>query len=328
MQAKHQMPSFKNSSRNPEKMKKTRNAKSPTFFPGNQTESHSLSSSARIFPSSETRRAHHRDPSVLQPMWSMDSLVEALPESPSPICSHDSESFANETSSTISETYYSGIATEFSTPRKQIFGPASGENNCSNCFLEIDEWLEHASKFCPSNYYTRDYGNLRQNRSQEENLSMSSICKAFLTVPDDQLHKITLPSVREEIPVNGESRPASINSPANERRNLISRRKPYKAFLNEIQREMKDAQRDALRKAKQKTKIERMRRKEAAIADWELQQTNNAIEEMMKCQNKLECKRMEASAKAHKKIWSVKREAQKRKANLKQSIEISSATSI
>lgn len=72
------------------------------FSDTDQCEWHSLSSSPRI-TRLEPRNAHHPDPSVVQPHWSMSAIMAALPESPEP------------------ETYYSEIASEFSIPRNQVF---------------------------------------------------------------------------------------------------------------------------------------------------------------------------------------------------------------
>ena len=52
---------------------------------------------------------------VLQPAWSMSSLLTALPQSPSPICS-----YASATRTCHSRSHYSDYATEFSSPRNQV----------------------------------------------------------------------------------------------------------------------------------------------------------------------------------------------------------------
>ena len=109
--------------------------------------------------------------------------------------------------------------------------------------------------------------NLNRNGSPEDNLSMSSICKTFLVAPDRELYSITLPSVREESPVyEGQSRLACINSlygaskagsNRDERRRLLCRPKPYDAFLDELERQKQEAEREAWRKAKHVKLMER-----------------------------------------------------------------------
>jgi len=92
--------------------------------------------------------------------WSMSSLMTALEESPSTICSHSRYSYT---------TNYSHHATEFSTPRDQVriaclehtmplSSPLSAcnvdnNNNSSTCLSDIDEWLEHSNKFCKSSIH-------------------------------------------------------------------------------------------------------------------------------------------------------------------------------
>ncbi|KAJ1388197.1 hypothetical protein SESBI_39301 [Sesbania bispinosa] len=247
----------------------------------NQSDSSSCLELARTLKNSQKIRAPH----VVHPAWSMSSLMTALPESPSPICSHASTTYTQ----SQTRTYYSDNATEFSTPRNQNSG--IDNNNCSSCFSDIDEWLEHANKFCSSNnYHLTETVDSRQNGRTEEDTRILAICNTFLTVPEDELCNITLPSVREGSPVfHGQTTLISSNygafkSGSNERRRLMCRPKPYDEFLNEVRRKKLEAERNARTKAKHVELMRRMRRKEEAINDWELWQTRKAMDEMDKTQ--------------------------------------------
>ncbi|XP_054779790.1 uncharacterized protein LOC129287605 [Prosopis cineraria] len=281
----------------------------------NLSESHlPFSSSSRPFP----RR-------ILHPGGYAGQHVHLLPESPSPICSHPLK-----ISSSDSDTFYSDIASHFPSPRNQSFGTSCNEdNNCSSCYCEIEEWLEHANKFCrPFNFNARyhlssDTGDsLDQNgRSPEVKLSISSICKKFL---DHELYSNTQPSANESTVYGSQSCLACINSvygtSKSERdqgqRKLLSRPKPYKAYLNEIEMQKLETERDSWKRARHLELLERMRRKEAAIDDWELQKTRIAVEKMKKLQqnlqNKLETKQLEVASKTQKKLCLLKQKAEKK----------------
>ncbi|XP_028797355.1 uncharacterized protein LOC114752818 [Neltuma alba] len=276
-------------------------------------------SSSRPF----TRRILHQDGYAGQ-------LVPLLPESPSPICIHPFQ-----LSSSDSDTFYSDIASQFPSPRNQNLGKSCIESNhCSSCYCEIEEWLEHANRFCkPTNFMTRyhsseDSGDsLDQNeRSPEVKLSISSMCKKFL---DHELYSNTLPSVKESTAYESHSRLACINSIHGHRkserdqgqRKLLGRPKPYNTYLNEIEMQKLEAERDSRKRARHLELLERMRRKEAAIDDWELEQTRIAVEKMKKLQqkfqNKLETKHLEVAAKTQKKLCLLKQKAEKQKRNLR-----------
>nr|XP_027192502.1 uncharacterized protein LOC101499119 [Cicer arietinum] len=209
--------------------------------------------------------------------WSMTSLITALPESPN---------------STHSSTY-SDNATEFSTPRNQRLGIAYIDNNCLS---DIDEWLEHANKFCKS--FNEHLTETRRNGSPERDLRMSAVCNNFLTTSENELYNIILPSVREESPnrhtqthltscinrYGGGRRPFKSATTSKQRTRLISKPKPYDEFLNEIRRKKLEADKVARNKAKHLQLMHRLRRKEEAINDWELQQTRKAMDHMDKIQ--------------------------------------------
>ncbi|KAF7844914.1 carboxy-terminal region remorin [Senna tora] len=246
-----------------------------------------------------------------------------LPESPSPICSHGG-----------SEVFYSEIASEFpSSSINQSFGTCCNieienedeDNNCSSSsFCDIDEWLENANKFCKpcKNFQTKYYYNRSCDDEEEEEddkLSMSSMCKTFL---EHGVYSMTLPSsVKEDsnfTVYEGQSRLASKSkSGCTERRLVMSRPKPYNAFLNEVEMQKLEAERDSWKRAKHVQLMDRMRIKEAAIDDWELEQTRIAMEKMKKLKNKLEIKQLKLSAMTQKTISLLKQKAEKKKKNLR-----------
>ncbi|CAJ2665131.1 unnamed protein product [Trifolium pratense] len=225
-----------------------------------------------------TKRGKNLHPAT----WSMSSVLTTLPESPlPPPPSH-------------ATAYIVDNATDFSTPRNQRLSIAYNENNnCSNCFSEIDEWLEHANKFCKSfNHHTDDrFTETRGNGSpdHEQDTRMSAVSKNYLAAQEHQLYNIILPSVREQSPV-----PQNITSCINrygggegsgyQQTKLIGRPKPYDEFLNETRKKKLEADKDARNKAKHLQLTQRLRKKEEAINDWELQQTMKAMDHMDKIQ--------------------------------------------
>ncbi|KAG5043163.1 hypothetical protein JHK87_007078 [Glycine soja] len=273
--------------------------------------------------------------------WSMSSLVTALQESPSTICSH---------------SHYSHHATEFSTPRDQSFGIATSKvddynnnNNLSTCLSDIDEWLEHANKFCKSSIHLTESVHSGQNGSQEEEDSrLSAICNTYLAAQEHELHNITLPCVREESPFfQGQTRHACTYKPPK-----CEGYEHIKMMDDIVRRKQEEDERDARKKAKHVELMLKLRRKENAINDWELQQTRKAMDKMDKIQafrgtkhkpplilqdqtgyftldcvhqpsnavkNELERKQFRASARTQKKICLVRQKAEKQKLNLRRS---------
>ncbi|CAL0305940.1 unnamed protein product [Lupinus luteus] len=228
--------------------------------------------------------------------WSMSSLRTALPYF----------------STSHSHSHSSQYPNQFSTPTNHF---ESFDNNCSNCFSAIDQWLEHASNnFChPSNFGTK------HPSGAEEDLRMSAVLNTFRMVDEDEVHNhnITLPSVREESPVfEGHTRLGCIYEGSrygtNERKILIRRAKVDDELLDE-------AKRDARRKRKHVQLMQRMKRKEAAINDWQLHQTTKAMDELDKLHNKVERKLLLASARTQKKICQVREKAEKQKMKLRKS---------
>ncbi|GAU24431.1 hypothetical protein TSUD_391410 [Trifolium subterraneum] len=241
------------------------------------------SSSCYLARTLKTNRGKNLHPAT----WSMSSVLTTLPESPPPpICSHPlplPPSHAN--------TYIDN-ATDFSTPRNQRLSMAYNENdNNSNCFFEIDEWLEHANKFCKSfNHHTDDhFTETRGNGSpdHEQDMRISAVCKNYLKAQEHQLYNIILPSVREESPVL-QNITSCINryegGSSSQHTKLISRPKPYDEFLNETRKKKLAADKDARNKAKHLQLMQRLRRKEEAINDWEMHETMKAMDDMDKIQ--------------------------------------------
>ncbi|KAK7277079.1 hypothetical protein RIF29_18229 [Crotalaria pallida] len=233
--------------------------------------------------------------------WSMSSLTTALPDFHSQTCHHSHS--------------HSECSNEFSTQRDQFetqsfAGMARFDNNCSNCFSEIDEWLEHANNFCnPSNLEINNLTECVYSRRNgcDEDSRISAVCHGLM-VPEQELYNITLPSVREESSAfQGHTHRLSCIYGAsryggNEGRGLIRRSQFHDEFLDQLRMKKQEAKREARRRAKHDELMERMRRKEDAINDWELQQTRKAMDEMDKLQNELERKQLMASTRAQKKI--------------------------
>ncbi|TKY68979.1 hypothetical protein E2542_SST05242 [Spatholobus suberectus] len=271
------------------------------IFGSNQSDSSSCL--ARSFRNCDKKGTH-----VVHPAWSMSSLMTALPESPSNICSHASTTFAPNTC----HSHYSHHATEFSTPRDQSFGIAcnidNDNNNFSTCLSDIDEWLEHANKFCKSSNHLTESVHSGQNGSPEEDSRLSAICNTYLTAPQHELHNITLPCVREESPVfQGQTRLAcKYRTPkcgGYERTRLIG---PYDEFLDDVRRRKQEAERDARKKAKH---VELMLSKQEKLwTRW-----------IKFRHNELERKQFRASARTQEKICLVREKAEKQKVNLRRS---------
>ncbi|CAK8559939.1 unnamed protein product [Lathyrus sativus] len=256
-------------------------------FLSNQMDS-SSSSSCYLARTLKTKRGKnlHYQPAT----WSMSSMITALPQHPSsPPPSHEDN------------------ATHFSTPRNQRLGMTYIENNC---FSDIDEWLEHANKFCK----TFDHHNEDKHAEQECDLRISAVCNNYLIAQEHELYNIMLPCVREETPL-----PANITSCINRHGGGGSRYQPYDELLNQERRRKHEGYKDVRNKAKHLQLMQRLRRKEEGINNWELQQTRKAMDHMDKIQNELERKQVMASAKTQKKIRSVREKAEKQKLKLRQS---------
>ncbi|KAF5204451.1 Remorin family protein [Thalictrum thalictroides] len=98
---------------------------------------------------------------------------------------------------------------------------------------------------------------------------------------------------------------------------LITRPKPYHAFLHEIKKREVAEKANAWKEAKHLKLLNKLKRKEAAIDVWELQQTKKATLRMKKIECKLERKRAKAMQNMQKAISSTHRKAEEKKAKEK-----------
>ncbi|QCE04661.1 hypothetical protein DEO72_LG8g2698 [Vigna unguiculata] len=239
--------------------------------------------------------------------WSMSSLMTALPESPSTICSNASTTFHTNTHH----------ATEFSTPRHHSHGMAcnidNGDNNnskLSTCLSDIDEWLEHANKFCRSSNHPTESIDSGQNGSQEEEeySRLPALCNSYPVAQEHgELHNITLPCVREESPVfKGQTCLTCTHRTAKcggyERTRLMG---PYDEFFDDVRRRKQEAERDA-RKAKH---VELMLNKQEKLWTRWIKFRHSDLER----------KQFKASVRTQKKICTVREKAEKQKLNLRRS---------
>ncbi|MED6130920.1 hypothetical protein PIB30_005209 [Stylosanthes scabra] len=249
------------------------------------------------------------------------------PQTPSPFCRYASTVTTPNTAPLIGTRHtalssHSLHATDFSSPRKQLALECESERSykecydISNCFSDIDEWLEHANKFCKSN----DELHALAKEDEEELMRISVICKDFLSATQNELHNVTLPSIREESPVMEGRTRARLSSciypppttQSDEHAKLLTRRESTLTNKHQLERRARN-------KAKHAQLMHTLRRKEEAINNWESQQTRKAMDHMDKIQNKLEKKQMVVSTKTQKKICSVREKAEKQKLNLRRS---------
>ncbi|CAJ1948190.1 unnamed protein product [Sphenostylis stenocarpa] len=159
----------------------------------------------------------------------------------------------------------------------------------STCLSDIDEWLEHANKFCrSSNHHTESVHSEQNGSKEEEDSRLSAMCNSYLVAPEHrELHNITIPCVREESPVSkGQTCLTCTHRTAKcrgyERTRLLG---PYDEFFDDVRRRKQEAERDA-----HKTK-----------------------------HNDLERKQFKASVRTQKKICLVREKAEKQKMNLRRS---------
>ncbi|KAL5571857.1 hypothetical protein UlMin_021454 [Ulmus minor] len=216
--------------------------------------------------------------------WTMTSLMEVLPESPSPICSKASTNPLRSSSfSPKSDTFFPQFPTESLTPRNQNFRT-----------VEVEEWVKLAKR--SGRFYQTNMQNYYpQGR---ENL-----------VPEDYSYQACSDSI-----LGGGS---ETRSPLQD--SLISRPKPYSTFLDEVRKQELETEIETWRKVKQIELIEKLRRKEAAISEWEWKETSKFVEEMKKLESKLEKKRAKALAKLEKRIGKTKAKANKKSTKARRS---------
>ncbi|ESW06548.1 hypothetical protein PHAVU_010G056900 [Phaseolus vulgaris] len=267
-----------------------------------------------IFCSNKSDSSSRLARSFKNSAWSMSSLMTALPESPSTICSHASTILPPNTRHSLhSNTTHH--ATEFSTPRDHSFGMACNIDNDDNnikfstCLSDIDEWLEHANKFCRSSNHLTESIDSGQNGSQEEEDSrLSAMCNSYLVAPEHrELHNITLPCVREDSPVfKGQTCLTCTHRAAKcggyERTRLIG---PYDEFFDDVRRRKQEAERDA-HKAKH---VELMLNKQEKLWTRWIKFRHNDLER----------KQFKASVRTQKKLCLVREKAEKQKLDLRRS---------
>ncbi|KAF3440044.1 hypothetical protein FNV43_RR18322 [Rhamnella rubrinervis] len=259
------------------------------------------SSSARTFRTSGGPR---NSSSGGCPAWSLSPLMEVLPESPSPICSPQS----SRAFSPKSCRFYSHGSSDLFAPRNQCFCTTSNCSKQSISCIEVNDWMEHAQQ---------RYDHFH-NHSQE----CSSKCyKSSLSMRDNEFDGLPVPLEKEESSVHeyshqacarGIYEPSEAGSIDAQQHELMTRPKPYHAFLDEVKQQELEAEIDSRRKAKQMELMDKLRRKETAISDWELKTTSKVMEEMKKFESELEKRRAKAFVKTQHKISKTKAEANKK----------------
>ncbi|KAJ6344408.1 hypothetical protein OIU76_006013 [Salix suchowensis] len=263
----------------------------------------------------EADALHDSSISVDRPVWSLSPLSAALPESPPPICSDCSS--PPRSSATI---FYSLAPTVLSTSRSQ-----SARSNFSkppvSSNIEIEEWVQSGKNLNGFQRHTDD-GIATQN-------CHSKYCLRQSAVADHEVHSRTLSSFlnedQEKLPYDSNPKyDHNINSSdagsvdcGNHK--LTTRPKPYSDFLDEMKAQELEAQMGAWKKAKHRELMTKLSRNEAVIHDWEYKQTQKALKDMRKVENKLERKRAEALERAHKRINKARNEANKAAGKLRES---------
>ncbi|PON57729.1 Remorin, C-terminal [Trema orientale] len=203
--------------------------------------------------------------------WSLNSLMEALPESPSPVCSAGTTPLSSRTSSPKSNAFFSQLSTESSTPRSQSYSAVLNGIKLSR-------------------FYHPDTQNNYPQAIEES------------SVPEEFSHQSS---------VHGNFGASDGGSPDGLQHNLMTRPKPYSTFLDEVKKQELEAEKEARRKTKQSELIDKLTRKEAAINEWEHKQTSKIVEEMKRLESKLEKKRARALEKFQRRISITKAEANK-----------------
>ncbi|XP_011033335.1 PREDICTED: uncharacterized protein LOC105131845 isoform X2 [Populus euphratica] len=248
---------------------------------------------------------HDSTISVDRPVWSLSPLSAALPESPPPICSDCSS--PPRSSATI---FYSLAPTVLSTSRFQ-----SARSNFSkppvSSNIEIEECVQSGKNLNGFHRHTDD-GIATQNCPSKYRSRQSAVA-------DAEVHSRTSSSFLDDDneKKHGHSDPKcnySINSSDADsvdcgNHKLMTRPKPYSDFLDEIKAPELEAQMGAWKKAKHRELMNKLRRNEAVIRDWEYKQTHKALKDMRKVENKLERKRAEALERAQKRINKARKEA-------------------
>uniref|UniRef100_A0A2N9F8G6 Remorin C-terminal domain-containing protein n=1 Tax=Fagus sylvatica TaxID=28930 RepID=A0A2N9F8G6_FAGSY len=238
-------------------------------------------------------------------VWGMGSLMTVLPDSPSPICSGCSTPRNSKTLCT------SQVPTGFSTARKKSSCAVHFDSKKSTSSNEVDKWMDNTKSVCHF-----QHNNLQNNQSK----ACDHEVEEESSIPEE------LSYVSCGSSIHGASELDSMN---NEQQKMMTRLKPYHAFLDDVKRHEIEAEINAWKKAKYMKLINKLERKEAAINDWEFEKNKKAIEEMKKLEDKLARKRAQALKETEKKISRAKKVANKKTTKARRStIEEMSAVSI
>ncbi|XP_034709338.1 uncharacterized protein LOC117932275 [Vitis riparia] len=256
-------------------------------------------SSARTFNSSHTATDCRYDSSDSSQAWSMKSLLAILPDSPSPVCSSCPSPSTPSSFFPSSDAFSSRMSTELSTQRNKSSCIVSNISKRSASLVEIDEWMKHANGFFQPNLQKHQP---RGMENENSSMKLLPICEER-TLGDS----IYVGHVDSCSPITGDIR-------------MLTRPKPYHAFLDEIKKQEAEAQVDASRKAAQMKFMKKLKGKEAAIREWESRKTKIATTQMKKIEDKLENRRTKALEKMQKKISKAQKKANKKKVKERQSI--------
>ncbi|GAV69582.1 Remorin_C domain-containing protein [Cephalotus follicularis] len=287
----------------------------------NSQDSQFVRSSARPFPRSKAKIIRWQKYGRCCPSWSMKPLLDALPDSPSPICSNG---FSPLTAAT-SDSFHSQSSRKLSNASK-----------ISTSSLGIDEWIKNNGTYQP-NLCNNCHIEVKQSSSPKCCLSMSSMYGSPLTTINPEVCSMSIALVKEDSSsiCDEESRHSSYNRVGNAGSSggpekLMTRPKPFHAFMDQVRTQEFEAEIDAWKKAKHRKLMTKLRRKEGAISDWEFQQTMKAMKEMKKLESKLERSRVEALETTQKRIDRARKEATEKKKKARESAvkKISRVTSL
>ncbi|PIA50220.1 hypothetical protein AQUCO_01300750v1 [Aquilegia coerulea] len=283
------------------------------------------------------------------PAWSLNSFMAIIPSSPSPKFSSFSP-LSDISCSPNSDFFYSQISsTVFSTPRNKssCWSVDEKEKLSVSSTEEIDDEMNNLIKLHAVYMQNRD--SKEEEVVEEDHNPIATKCLSYCTTEyksfDARQSFVVLPpqlpivvvneeeeeeekgeEEEEEVEENNdngvsrnsiEESEISESSSINGHRRLITRPKPYHAFLHEIKKREVAEKANAWKEAKHLKLLNKLKRKEAAINVWELNQTKKATLRMKKIECKLERKRAKAMQNMQKAINSTHRKAEEKKAKEK-----------
>uniref|UniRef100_A0A7N0SZI9 Remorin C-terminal domain-containing protein n=1 Tax=Kalanchoe fedtschenkoi TaxID=63787 RepID=A0A7N0SZI9_KALFE len=226
--------------------------------------------------SNETVAGIRMDEESEGPAWS--SLASRFRNSPSPVCS---------TCSPVgSESSASGVDCNFSTPRNQ----SPSKISVSISTVEIDEWIRDGRK--------HPYQPARQGDEGKTWMSCSSVYESAMGGND----QVTLPSIHEEENNVNENEE---ESPFLAYHKLLNRPKPYHDFLNEFEKQEVDSKANA----QHFDHIQKLRKREAAISEWEKKETRKAVKEVAELKSKQKKEMAKAKEKLLQKLDRIRSKA-------------------